>query len=163
MLSSLPGWRNEEGLTLIELVIALAILSVLAMLVLPMTEMTVKRTKEIELRRSLREIRTAIDAYKADHDRAVKEKKITAAVGESGFPEELETLLEGNDWGGMLEFKRRYLRRIPKDPFDRYDQGWGLRSYEDDADSTVWGGDNVYDIYSQSDGIALDGSYYRDW
>lgn len=154
---------NIAGVTLIELVIAMAILAILASVVLPLSEVTVTRTKELELRRSLREIRTAIDEYKIDYDKAVAEKKIFATVGESGYPEELERLLEGNDWGGLYPFKKKYLRRLPKDPFDRDDYGWGLRSYFDDAESTIWGGEDVYDIYSQSDGVALDGTYYREW
>ncbi len=154
---------NEAGLTLIELVIALAILAVLASAVLPLAEVTVKRTKEIELQRALRDIRSAIDAYKADFDKAKAEKKIITSIGETGYPEELEILVEGKEWGDLYSYPRKYLRRIPRDPFDRYDEGWGLRSYKDDPDSTVWGGDDVYDVYSQSDGIALDGTEYRNW
>ncbi len=154
---------NSSGLTLIELVIAMALMAILAAVVIPMSEVTIKRSKELELRRNLRQIRTAIDEYKADYDRAAKEKKIFTAINESGYPEELEQLIEGNDWGGLYSFKRKYLRRIPKDPFDKYDEGWGLRSYADDPDTSVWGGNDIYDVYSQSDGIALDGTYYRDW
>lgn len=155
--------RSCAGLTLIELVITLAILAVLASAVLPMAEVTAKRTKEIELRRDLRIIRTAIDAYKTDYEKAKSEKKIITSINESGYPESLETLLEPTDWGGLFSVKKRYLRRIPRDPFDRYDEGWGLRAVEDDPDSTVWGGDNVYDIYSQSDAIGLDGTPYSSW
>jgi general secretion pathway protein G len=154
---------NPAGLTLIELVIAMAIMAILAAAVIPMAEVTVTRTKELELHRALRIIRTAIDDWKADYDRAVVEKKIFATVDATGYPESLEQLVEGNDWGGMYTFKKKYLRRIPKDPFDRYDEGWGLRAYADESDSTVWGGVDIYDVYSQSDEIALDGSYYRDW
>jgi len=146
-----------------ELVIAMAILAILASVVIPLSEVTVTRTKEIELRRALREIRCAIDDYKADYDQAVTAKKIIATVGDSGYPVELEKLLEGNDWGGLYPYKKKYLRRIPKDPFDRDDLGWGLRSYIDEADSSVWGGEDVYDVYSQSEAIALDGTTYRDW
>jgi general secretion pathway protein G len=159
----ISGIKSEKGLTLIELVIALAILAVLASAVMPLTEVTVKRTKEIELQRALRDIRSAIDAYKADYDRAKAEKKIITGVDETGYPEELEILVEGKEWGDLYPHPRKYLRRIPKDPFDRYDEGWGLRSYKDDPDSTVWGGDDVFDVYSQSDGIALDGTEYRNW
>jgi general secretion pathway protein G len=155
--------KKCAGMTLIELVIAMAILAILAATVLPLSEVTVTRTKELEMRRSLRDIRSAIDVYKLDYDKAVAAKKIFATVGESGYPEELEKLLEGNDWGGLYPFKKKYLRRIPKNPFDRDNNGWGLRSYIDDADSTVWGGEDVYDVYSQSDDTALDGTYYRDW
>jgi len=156
-------FSNEKGLTLIELVIALAILAVLASAVLPLTEVTVKRTKEIELQRALRNIRSAIDAYKVDFEKAKTEKKIITAVGETGYPEELEVLVTGKEWGDLYPLPRKYLRRIPKDPFDKYDEGWGLRSYKDDPDSTVWGGDDIYDVYPQNDGIALDGSEYRTW
>lgn len=155
--------QNQKGLTLIELVIALAIMAILASVVLPLAEVTVKRTKEIELQRALREIRTAIDAYHADFEKAKAEKKIITSVGEIGYPEEIEDLVKGKEWGDLYPFPRKYLRRIPKDPFDQYDDGWGFRSYKDDPDSTVWGGDDIYDVYSQSDGIALDGSEYRSW
>ncbi len=154
---------NNSGMTLIELLIAMSILAILATLVLPVAEVTVTRNKELELRRNLRMIRTAIDEWKTDYDRALKEKKIFETIGATGYPEELEKLVEGSDWGRLYEFKRKYLRRLPKDPFDPYDDGWGLRAYKDDADSTVWGGDDVYAAYSQSDDIALNGSYYRDW
>lgn len=154
---------NTKGLTLIELVIAMAILAILASVVLPLSEVTVTRTKEIELQRSLRQIRNAIDAYKADYDLAIKNKKIFVKIGDSGYPKTLELLLEGDDWGGLYPYKKKYLRRLPQDPFDREDYGWGLRSYVDDADTSVWGGEDVYDVYSQSDEVALDGTYYREW
>jgi general secretion pathway protein G len=153
----------HKGLTLVELLITITILAVLAAAVLPMAEVTVKRTKELELRRSLRILRTAIDAYKEDFDRAVREKKIIPALNETGYPKELDDLVEGSDWGGLYPYKRRYLRRIPRDPFDEYDAGWGLRSYADDSDSASWGGRDVYDVYSQSEGTALDGTPYRSW
>jgi len=155
--------KINTGLTLIELVIAMAILAILASTVIPLSEVAVTRTKELELRRALRDIRSAIDAYKADYDKAVAKKKIFVTIGKSGYPEELEQLLTGNDWGGLYSFKKKYLRRIPKDPFDRNKDGWGLRAYIDDADSTVWSGNDIYDVYSQSDGISLDGIYYREW
>lgn len=154
---------QQTGLTLIELVIAIAILGILASTVIPLAEVTVTRTKELELRRSLRLIRSALDEYYKDYHEAVKQKKIFATVDASGYPEELDDLVKGQDLGGLYPFKKKYLRRIPPDPFDKYDNGWGLRSYEDEPDSTVWGGKDVYDIYSQSDQIALDGTYYRDW
>lgn len=159
----MPQIVNKKGLTLIELVIAMAILAILASVVLPLSEVTVTRTKEIELQRSLRQIRNAIDAYKADYDLAIKNKKIFVKIGDSGYPKTLELLLEGDDWGGLYPYKKKYLRRLPQDPFDREDYGWGLRSYIDDADTSVWGGEDVYDVYSQSDEVALDGTYYREW
>jgi len=158
--------RRQQGLTLLELLITLAILALLASAVLPMAEVTVKRNKEIELRRNLRTIRTAIDEYKDDYDRAIAENKIFATQGESGYPKELKELKEANDWGGMLERPRPYLRFIPRDPFAPTDvpaeETWALRSYEDDEGDT-WGGEDVYDVHSQSDGIALDGTPYNTW
>lgn len=154
---------NSSGLTLIELVIAIALMGILAATVIPLAEVTATRAKELELRRSLREMRTAIDEYYKDYQEAVAAKKIFATVDATGYPEELEVLLEGNEWGGLYPYKKKYLRRILKDPFDKYGDGWGLRSYADDPDTTVWGGDDIFDVYSQSDEIALDGTYYRDW
>lgn len=150
-------------MTLLEMVIAMAILAVLATAIVPLAEVTVQRTKELELRRDLRTIRTALDEYKADYDKAVTEKKIIASVDESGYPEELQVLLEGDDWGGLYPYKRKYLRRIPSDPFDVNDDGWGLRAYADDYDSTVWGGRDIYDVYSQSEKMGLDGTPYSSW
>jgi len=155
--------KGQRGLTLLEMIIALAILAVLATVVVPMAEVTAMRGKELELRRSLREIRTAIDHYKADFDKAVEEKKIISAIDETGYPEDLESLLEGDDWGGLYPYKRKYLRRLPKDPFDEYDEGWGMRSYKDDPDSTFYSGDDIYDVYSQSQKMALDGTPYNTW
>lgn len=166
LLKGLPAagcQMNRSGLTLIEVIITMAIMAVLAAAALPMTEMAAKRSREMELRDALRTIRTAIDNWKDDFDRAVAEKKIIPSVDDTGYPESLEQLLEGSDWGGMYPYRRKYLRRIPRDPFDRDDMGWGLRSFRDDWDSTVHGGEDVYDVYSQSDGIALDGTSYDSW
>ena len=154
---------GQLGLTLLEMLLAMVIMAILASVVLPMAEVAATRTKELELRRALRQIRTAIDEYKADFDRAVAEKKIIPAINETGYPEELEDLVEGEDWKGLYAYKRKYLRRIPEDPFDEYDEGWGLRSYKDDPDSTVYGGEDIYDVYSQSTRLALDGTPYNTW
>ncbi len=150
--------KNARGLTLIELVIAMAVLSILASAILPLGQMTVKRTKEVELRRSLREIRTAIDEYK----KAVDEGKIAKDVGDSGYPKALEVLTEGVDLEGPIPKKRKFLRRIPRDPMVE-DGEWGLRSYSDDPESTAWGSEDVYDIYSRSEKTALDGTKYSEW
>jgi general secretion pathway protein G len=155
--------KSQQGLTLIELVIATAILAVLASSVVPLSRSAVRRNQELELRRNLRMLRTAIDDYKTDFDRAVKENKIISSINETGYPKSLEELVKGKDWGGLYPYKRKYLRRIPRDPFDEYDEGWGLRSYRDDPDSTVYGGEDIYDVYSQSDKAAMDGTIYRDW
>ena len=145
------------------MILAMAILAVLASVVLPMAEVTATRAKELELRRALREIRTAIDDYKKDFDKAVTEKKIIPALTETGYPKSLEDLIEGSDWGGLYPYKRRYLRRLPKDPFDEFEEGWGLRSYQDDPDSTFYSGEDIYDVYSQSLRYALDGTPYNTW
>lgn len=150
--------KNAPGLTLIELLVVMTVLSVLALAIMPLSQMAVKRTKEVELRRSLREIRTAIDEYK----KAVDEGKIAKEAGDSGYPETLEVLTEGVDLGGPIAMKRKFLRRIPRDPMVK-DGEWGLRSYADDPESTVWGGEDVYDIYSRSEETALDGTKYSVW
>lgn len=155
--------RGQRGLTLLEILIAMAILGVLATAILPMAEVTVTRTKELELHRSLRLIRTAIDEYKADYDKAKAGHKIITSIDETGYPKSLDELVEGKDWGDLYPYPRKYLRRIPKDPFDTSGEGWGLRSYTDAPDSTVWGGQDVYDVYSQSSAIGLDGTAYNTW
>jgi len=155
--------NGQHGLTLVELLIAMAILGVLATAVLPMAEVTVTRTKELELRRSLRLLRTAIDEYKADFDKAKAGNKIITSINETGYPKSLEELVAGKDWGDLYPFPRKYLRRIPSDPFDVTGQGWGLRSYVDDPDSTVWGGEDIFDVYSQSTAVGLDGTPYNTW
>jgi general secretion pathway protein G len=154
---------DRRGLTLLEMLIALVILSILAGAVLPMAEMSVKRTKEMELRRALRLIRTAIDEYHDDFLEAKRQGTIQVTVDDIGYPKELDDLVKGVDWGNLYPYKKKYLRRIPPDPFAPEGEGWGLRSYQDDPDSTVWGGENVYDVYSQSDGIAIDGTPYNTW
>ena len=162
-------WRNKRGVSLVELVVTLVILSFLAMLILPSAQMTAKRVKELELRRNLRIIRTAIDEFKKNYDKAVDEKKIIPSLNKniSGYPETLQQLVDGYDFGGLVNYKKKFLRRIPLDPFTKAKPGdeklWGLRSYVDEPDSTSWGGENVYDIYSLSEETAIDGTKYKDW
>ena len=158
--------RNRHGLTLIELIVTVAILTVLGMLVFPMTQMTAKRTRELELRRNLREIRTAIDKYKDEYDRAVKEGKKQNVADKSGYPETLDLLVTGDDFGGLAKDKIKFLRRVPADPFNPKgtdDKMWGLRSFKDKPDSTMWGGEDVFDVYSLSEETAIDGTKYKDW
>lgn len=150
--------KNTHGFTLIELLIVMAVLSVLASAILPLSQMAVKRTKEIELRRALREIRTAIDKYKE----AVDEGEIDEVEGDSGYPKTLEVLTEGVNLGEAIQEKMKFLRRIPPDPMVE-DGKWRLRSYSDDPESTSWGGKDVYDVYSRSEETALDGTKYREW
>lgn len=159
-----PGRRPDgRGFTLLELVITMAIVAVLAAAALPMSENAVKRRQELELREALRNIRSAIDDWKDDFDQAVAAKKIIPSINDTGYPENLEQLTEGNDWNGLYPYKRKYLRRIPVDPFDRDQLGWGLRSYQDPPDSAFYSGDDVYDVYSLSEATALDGTLYSSW
>jgi general secretion pathway protein G len=149
---------NRNGVTLIELIAAMAIISILATGILPLSVITYKRTKEIELRQNLRIIRKAIDEYK----RLVDEEKIQKDALDSGYPKDLNVLVEGVNLKGPVPKKAKFLRRIPKDPLTE-DGEWGLRSYTDEPDSEIWGGQDVYDVYSTSDREALDGTYYKDW
>lgn len=155
------------GLTLIELVITITILAILAAVVMPLSQMTAQRTRELELRRTLRTIRMAVDDFKKRYDKAVTDKKIPAVLNKSGYPESLKTLVEGFDFGDANGTKLKFLRRIPSDPFNppkgKEEPKWGVRSYVDRPDSTNWGGEDVYDVYSLSEGIAIDGTKLKDW
>lgn len=133
-----------------------ALIAVLSAMALPVAKFTVKRHKEAELRLALRQMRTAIDEYKRMSDQGL----IPLTIGGEGYPEELEELVEGIEIVGQ-ETKMRFLRRIPIDPMTHDD--WVLRSYQDDADATTWGGENVYDVRTSSEGTALDGTKYADW
>ncbi|MGQ9470271.1 MAG: type II secretion system protein [Candidatus Aminicenantales bacterium] len=161
-MMTLPG-RRAKGFTLTELLVTAAILAILAAAILPLAQTAVKREKEIELRRALRTIREAIDAYK----RLADEKKIEVKEDSDGYPPDLETLVKGVELKGEAgksgEKKIiRFLRRIPKDPMtDSYE--WGLLSTRDRPDADTWGGENVFDVYTKSLGTALDGTRYRDW
>lgn len=154
---------RNKGFTLVEMLVTLLILSLLAAVAMPLAKNSVKRAKEIELRRNLRILRDAIDAYK----KLVDEKKIEVEEEQEGYPPDLETLVEGvevkEDKDGEENIRIvKFLRRIPRDPMlNSFD--WGKRSYQDDFDSTSWGGDNVYDVYTKSYGTALDGSKYSEW
>jgi general secretion pathway protein G len=162
MKKDLPSPFRQQGYSFIELLVVVTILGVMASAVMPMTKVTMQRYKEAELRRALREIRTAIDKYKD----AVDLQQIASTnvrPGSEGYPPDLDTLVEGvTQQGDASGRKLRFLRRVPIDPMTRSNE-WGLRSYQDDPDSSTWGGDNVYDVYSLSEGTALDGTRYRDW
>jgi general secretion pathway protein G len=150
--------RETTGVTLIELLVVMVIVSILAAGVMPLSQMAVRRSKEITLRENLRKIRKALDEYKALSD----EGKISSQAFSSGYPKNLEVLVNGVDLLGPVPFKKKFLRRIPKDPMTE-DGKWGLRSYFDQPGSDTWGGEDVYDVYTTSDKKALDGSYYKDW
>ena len=147
--------RGEAGLTLVELIVTVAILAILASAAIPLTRLTVKREKERELRYDLWEMRDAIDHYKDAADRNAFQTKVDSF----NYPPNLQTLVDGVDVQGK---KVRFLRRIPVDPMTGKDD-WGLRAMQDDPDSDSWGGQNVFDVYSKSDGTALDGTKYNTW
>jgi general secretion pathway protein G len=158
--------ENKRGVTLIELIVTMVILSIVAALILPSAQMTNKRVKEIELRRDLREIRLALDEYKKNYDMAVDQKLLLPSLDKSGYPETLQVLVEGYDFGGLTTYKKKFLRKIPQDPFHPVkgdEPKWGLRSYTDAPDSNSWGGEDVFDVYSLSEGTAIDGTKYKDW
>ncbi|MCZ6669812.1 MAG: type II secretion system protein [Acidobacteria bacterium] len=153
------GLGSHKGITLVELMVCIAILGVMAGAIMPVARLSIKRQKELELRRALRKIRHAIDEYKK-FDEAGLILKI--GVDSEGYPTELEVLVEGVELVGQLGKKVRFLRRIPVDPMTKT-KDWRLRSYQDDPDSRSWGRENVYDIYTTYEGTALDGTEYKDW
>ncbi|HEX4020953.1 MAG TPA: type II secretion system protein [Acidobacteriaceae bacterium] len=147
--------QNEHGLTLIELIVTAAILAILASVAYPIARFQVQRAKEHELRRDLWEMRDAIDHYKDAADRGA----IMIKLDSFGYPPDLETLVNGVDIQGK---KVKFLRAIPVDPMTGKAE-WSLRSMQDDPDSDSWGGQNVFDVHSESQGTALDGTKYSDW
>jgi len=153
-----PQKRLQAGMSLLELIIAAAILLILSSAALPVVRFTIVRQKEAELHRDLRELRNAIDRYKDTADRNL----IRVEAGSEGYPPDLETLVKGIKLGAGNDRKVRFLRRIPIDPMTARPE-WGLRAVQDDPDSTSWGGHNVFDVYSKSTATALDGSRYSDW
>lgn len=150
----------------------LSILSILAALILPSAQLMAKRTKEIELRRNLRIIRNAIDDYKKTNDKLLEENKKIKGLSkddtDSGYPENLMVLVEGHDFGGLEKEKKKFLRRVPRDPFNNDkdippEESWGVRSYTDKECSDKLGGDDIYDVCSLSEDTAIDGTKYKDW
>ena len=154
--------RGQDGFTFLELVIVTSILMILASTIMPLTQVTQQRQREVELRRTLREMRTAIDKFKDSVDQGLI-PTTELEPGNEGYPPDLDTLVEGvsaaNDATGR---KLKFLRRVPVDPTTGTDD-WGLRAYQDKPDATSWSGQNVYDVYSKNQGTGLDGTKYRDW
>jgi general secretion pathway protein G len=146
---------RSGGFTLIEMIVATAILLILTGMALPLAKMEVKRERERELRHNLWMLRDAIDRYKDAADRGAFQIK----VGSEGYPPSLEKLVEGEDVGGK---KLRFLRKIPLDPMTGKAE-WGMRSMQDDPTSESWGGQNVFDVFTKSQDKALDGTDYKDW
>lgn len=152
----------RNGYTFVELLVVAVIVMILASAALPLTKVTVQRQKEIELRRALREMRTAIDRYKDAAD-LQQIANFELEPDNMGYPPDLETLVDGvTRAGDATNVKLRFLRRIPVDPMTGEDE-WGLRSYQDRPDSSTWGGQNVFDVYSTAPGTGLDGREYSDW
>jgi len=147
--------RGERGLTLVELIVTVAILTILASAAVPVMRFKVKRERERELRRDLWEMRDAIDHYKDAADRGAFQTKVDS----QNYPPDLDTLVTGVDVQGK---KVRFLRRIPVDPMTGKAE-WGMRSMQDDPTSDSYGGQSVFDVYSKSQGTALDGTKYSDW
>jgi general secretion pathway protein G len=154
--------RAEAGYTFVELLVVSTIIIILASAVMPLARVTATRQRESDLRRVLREMRTAIDKYKDSADLGLI-SPLELKVGAEGYPPDLQTLVEGvaaaNDATGR---KLKFLRRVPSDPMTQ-STDWGMRSYQDDPDATRWGGQNVFDVFTTFQGTALDGTKYTDW
>ncbi len=149
---------GQAGFTLLELIIACSILIILSSAALPIARYNIARRREAELHAVLREMRDAVDRYKDTCDRNL----IRSELGSECYPPDLETLVKGVQLGPGNDRKIRFLRRIPVDPITGQAE-WGLRAVQDDSDSRVWGGKNVFDVYSKSLGSAVDGTKYADW
>ena len=154
--------RRADGYTFVELLVVTTIILILASAVMPLAKVTATRQREVELRRTLRELRTSIDRYKDAADQMLI-SSLDVKVGSEGYPPDLETLVEGvpaaNDASGR---KLKFLRKVPVDPMT-HTMEWGLRSYQDRPDATRWGGQNVFDVYTTFNGVGLDGTKYKDW
>lgn len=160
----MDAYRHRRGFTLIELIITVAIVGLLASVALPLAELTVQRDKEHELRHALREIRTALDAYK----QAVADGRVARALNDTGYPPSLSVLTQGVPDASTPDKKMIYfLRRIPRDPLFNdptrsNEESWGKRSYASSADAPEEGSD-VFDVYSLSAAVGLNGVPYREW
>jgi general secretion pathway protein G len=150
--------KPRAGFTLLEVVVASAILLLLATMALPLARVKIKREQERQLHRALREMRTAIDRYKDASDRGL----IAVQADTEGYPPDLETLMAGVQLAGAPDRRVRFLRRIPRDPMTN-STNWGMRAVQDSPDSFSWSGKNIFDVYTRSQGTALDGTRYADW
>jgi general secretion pathway protein G len=152
------GGSPAQGFTLVELIATMTILLLLTSVALPIARTEVQRQRELELHRALRKIRDAIDRYKDFADRGM----IATEPDTFGYPPDLETLVDGVPLKGSSTVRYKFLRRIPIDPMTG-SKDWGMRSMQDDPDSQSWGGQDVFDVYTKSQGTALDGTKYSDW
>jgi general secretion pathway protein G len=148
--------RRQSGVTLLEMIVVITILLIMMGAAVPVLKVSVRRQREVELRRDLWEMRAAIDRYKDAADKNAFQIKL----GSEGYPPDMDTLVNGVEIAGGK--KLRFLRRIPVDPMTG-NTDWGLRSMQDDPQSDSWGGQNVFDVYTKSTGVGLDGTKYKDW
>ena len=150
--------RFQHGFSLIELIVTVTLIAIIAGLAVPLARNSIRRQQEVELRRALREMRVAIDRFKEASDLGL----IEVTLGTEGYPEDLEILVEGVDQIGTVDRSLKFLRRILVDPMTNSEE-WGMRSYQDDPESNSWGGENVFDVYTRSNALALDGTVYSEW
>src|SRR5215472_12479816 len=147
-----------RGFTLIELILTVTILAIIVGMAIPLARNSVKREREQDLRYALREMRLAIDKYKDASDK----QQIQTTLDGGGYPAKLQDLVDGVPQVGAVDKKLKFLRRVPTDPMTNSTE-WGMRSYQDDPKAKSWGGQNVFDVYTKSDGTALDGTKYSEW
>src|SRR3954453_2378267 len=147
---------RQSGVTLLEMIVVITILLIMMGAAMPILKVSIRRQREVELRRDLWEMRAAIDRYKDAADKNAFQIKL----GSEGYPPDMDTLVNGVEIAGGK--KLRFLRRIPVDPMTG-NTDWGLRSMQDDPQSDSWGGQNVFDVYTKSTGVGLDGTKYKDW
>lgn len=150
---------DRSGLTLVELIVAFTIMALLATMAVPLARYKVRRERERDLIYALREIRAAIDKYK---DMADAQMIPPGKLGSENYPEDLQVLVDGVKASGSVDKKIKFLRRMPRDPFTGTRE-WGKRAVSDDPKSKSWGGSNVFDVYSQTDQKAADGTPYSEW
>jgi general secretion pathway protein G len=148
----------DSAFTFVELMASITIILLLTTVALPLARVQIRRSKEVELRRDLREMREAIDRFKDAAEKGMMPVKSDTF----GYPPDLQTLVEGVAVKGTVTSKYKFLRRLPIDPITET-RDWGMRSMQDDPDSRSWGGQNLFDVYCKSDGTALDGTKYSDW